>query len=161
VARKMYPAANTNYGVVSTLTYGVQWDSIVQWLKDKGVDILNSQDYGNYYDNAISTFNEGASVSTDHGQTYTAIDSSYSKTSSQSHLLTTGATEETRVNNIYDMAGNLLEWTMEGYSVYYRVLRGGSFDSVSSSYPVSSRYYFSPDRTNCGYGFHPALYIKK
>jgi len=161
VARKMYPETNTNYGVVSTLTYGVQWDTIVQWLRDKGIDILDSTEYGNYKNNAISTFNEGASVSTDYGQTYTTIDSSYSKTDKQSHLLTTGATEEAKVNNIYDMAGNLGEWTMEGLSIDFRVLRGGDFNRSGSISPVSSRTASIPDRAHYNYGFRPALYIKK
>ena len=34
VARRMYPENNSNYGVTSTLTYGVQWDRTVQWFID-------------------------------------------------------------------------------------------------------------------------------
>jgi len=174
VARSIYPETNTNYGVVSTLTYGVQWDrTLAWWVETKAKngtgdvtiedndDLNNSMNYGNYYNNAISTFNTGAMVSKDSGVKYTAIDTTYSKTSIQSHLLTTGATEEARVNNIYDMAGNLYEWTMEGNNTVYRVIRGSCYRSVGNDSPVSSRNYYGPHSVYDNNGFRPALYIKK
>ena len=177
VARRMYPETNTNYGVVSTLTYGVQWDRTLAWwgeteaqngTKDVTIDSItklnDSTLYGNYVNNEIpnSTFNSGASVSKNGGKSYTTIDSTYSKTSSNSHLLTTGATEETKINNIYDMAGNMGEWTMEGSGTNNRVHRGGSFSIGGGDNPVSNRY--SVDDPVYAYnddGFRPALYIKK
>ena len=155
VARSIYPATNAKYGVVSTLTYGVQWDRTLAWWKetkatngtgdvtiDSNTKLNDSTNYGNYYNNEIpnATFNAGAYVSKDSGTTYKAIDSSYSKTNTQSHILTTGATEETRVNNIYDMAGNLWEWTMEGSDSTYRVLRGGNSYYYGVVTPVSYRF---------------------
>ncbi len=163
VARGIYPKTNKNYGVISTLTYGVQWDSAVQWLKDSGINILNSKNYGNYLNNEIpnETFNEGASISEDNGVTYTIIDSTYSKTTSQSHLYTTGATTEARVNNIYDMAGNLYEWVMEGYGANKHAVRGGRFSINGEDRSIASRGNNGPNASISFYSFRPALYIKK
>ena len=62
--------------------------------------------------------------------------------------IATGSSDYTKVNNIYDMAGNMWEWTTEerGYKDVansstgtFAVLRGGSFPDHGGSYPVSSR----------------------
>ena len=161
VARSLYPKTNANYGVVSTLTYGVQWDAVVQWFKDKGKNVLDSTEYGNCYNNAITKFNKDAQVSRDNGASYDPIAAGYSKTDKQSRIYTTGATEEARVNNIYDMAGNLYEWTMEGLYAYCRVLRGGSFHGSGGDDSVSYRVLAGPDGANFDCGFRSALYIKK
>ena len=47
-------------------------------------------------------------------------DSSGQGNYNQSSVTSTG---KYQVNNIYDMAGNCWEWTIEGYSLYCRVLR--------------------------------------
>ena len=67
VARRMYPVTNTNYGVVSTLTYGVQWDRTLAWWVEVGAqnaiktvtitsnaNLNNSTSYGNYYNSVIA-----------------------------------------------------------------------------------------------------------
>lgn len=61
--------------------------------------------------------------------------------------MTTGASESTNLQNIYDMAGNVLEWTIETSEKNQErcVYRGGSFDGISNNIPVSLRYYFSND----------------
>ena len=51
-----------------------------------------------------------------------------------------GAEDEYRQKNIYDMAGNVYEWTMEKYSTG-RVSRGGYYSRSGSDYPASYRYY--------------------
>ena len=76
-------------------------------------------------------------------------------------LLTTGATEEARVNNIYDMAGNLFEWTMEACTVGLRVIRGGDYDSNVNDDPACIRRIFAMTHMTPIYmGFRITLYIK-
>ena len=64
----------------------------------------------------------------------------YSKTNEESILLTTGASDEFEAKNIYDVAGNVFEWTMEtigfdfnddnGPTYNGKVNRGGCFDDI-------------------------------
>ncbi len=171
VARSMYPVTNTNYGVVSTLTYGVQWDRTLAWWLEVGAkdgkgnvitSVTDSASYGNYDDHVIAAgdLNDGAKYGvydynegTIEFQTATA---SSTKASGTWWALTTGALKAASVNNIYDMAGNMMEWTMEGSGVYERIARGGHFEGYGDGDDVSSRtsVYGSS-------GFRSALYIKK
>lgn len=83
-------------------------------------------------------------------------------------ILTTGATEVTKVNNIYDMAGNLWEVTMEGIG-NERIIRGGyAYNNGSLEgheyeycYPVCTRVGKAPNYTEGAIGFRYALYIKR
>ena len=62
--------------------------------------------------------------------------------------------------NIYDLAGNCQEWTMEAItyrSVFGRVIRGGYYDSA---YSGSSRDGDYPDNNRVSSGFRCTLYIK-
>ena len=69
----------------------------------------------------------------------------------------TGSVEDDVSKNIYDLAGNCFEWTMEAYDTNIRDLRGGSY---SNAFPVSNRIYSSPTSNYDNYSFRPTLYIK-
>ena len=71
----------------------------------------------------------------------------------------TGAKEEYKIKNIYDLAGNVMEWTMESYNTGKRVYRGGSYNLPGSQNPSSYRSYGSPDFTIPGIGFRVTLYL--
>jgi len=178
VARSVYPQTNSNYGVVSTLTYGVQWDRTLAWWVEakaqngtkeatisSNTQLNDSTKYGNYYNNEIAkdSFNTGAKylLYSNSSLATTYADVATAKSSGAVWLLTTGATEETRVNNIYDMAGNLYERTMEGYVANLRNRRGGSFGCDGSGNPVSYRHGYYPNDADYHTGFRPSLYIKK
>ena len=60
-------------------------------------------------------------------------------------------------NNIYDLEGNVYEFTTEAFSTYIRITRGGYHNY---SYSASSRGYNSPDTRNQYIGTRQALYIK-
>ena len=160
VSRSIYPVTNTNYGVASTLMYGVQWDVTVKWLLDSGAiaSATDSINYGNYKDNTYSAsdLNAGAQQSTDIGGSYSPA---LEKTSSARILLTTGALKKANTNNIYDMAGNVSEWTMEGNYTSMRIICGS--DCYSDDEYVHNRLLGGPayDAEFDG-GFRPALYIK-
>ena len=69
----------------------------------------------------------------------------------------TGSVSTDVSKNIYDLAGNCYEWTMEAYDTDGRVERGGDYSLAD---PVSSRGYNSPTYSNDDISFRPTLYIK-
>lgn len=107
VARSMYPEESGEYGVVSTLIYGAQWDTALKFIETYG------------------------------GDTTYAIDST-GKGNYSGGRQACGNSDSYKQKNIYDMAGNVYEWTMEKYSTT-RVSRGGSCDDSGLDDPASSR----------------------
>ena len=69
----------------------------------------------------------------------------------------TGSVASDVSKNIYDLAGNCDEWTMEAKNTFFRVLRGGYCDS---GLWVSYRADIEPPCILYFYSFRPALYIK-
>ena len=55
--------------------------------------------------------------------------------------LTTGADENFSLMNIYDIAGNVDEWTQEKCSTgTYRANRGGNYHNIGDDCPAADRY---------------------
>ena len=75
-------------------------------------------------------------------------------------LVTTGTSEQNKVMNMYDIAGNVVEWTLENSSPTYApcVYRGGGYDNIGSSRSSSSYYDRYTDHTNDGIGFRVSLF---
>ena len=85
------------------------------------------------------------------------IGDSQRTTPKKSALELTGSVSTDVSKNIYDLAGNCREWTMEAYTTTGRVLRGGFYDLVR---PVSDRDGDYPTAYYSGLSFRPTLYIK-
>ena len=131
--------------VKSTLIYGVQWDAIMQWidpeyknedgtLYEKGSFVANSTGKGNY--------NEDENTNPWKG-----------------NIAQTGSSTDYEVNKIYDLAGNVYEWTMESYDTNRRVNRGGFYNYSGSNHPASSRILSFPILSFSGIGFRVTLYL--
>ena len=71
-------------------------------------------------------------------------------------LLTTGATERNQKQNIYDLAGNLWEWTLATYHMCSVV--GGSYRNDGSSAPAFCRINAASDISGDNLGFRVTLY---
>ena len=141
--------------------FGVQWDLILKFIEVKGKatqDDLNvdSTAIGNYSNNIWNITNANAKYETD-GSSFQACP--YKKSDEESVLLTTGADTSFSLMNIYDIAGNVCEWTLELTSDtdYPCAIRGGSFINSGFGAPASNR----DDSSTSGYGsigFRLSLY---
>ena len=130
VARAMYPVDDTNYGATSTLIYGTQWDATLKFI---GAYNVGETGYDTYAIDSTGMGNYNGTSGTDD------IDSYWNSESDNSGPAVSGAREGFKQKNIYDMAGNVWEWTMEKYNTR-RVSRGGGYYSNSGSErPASSR----------------------
>jgi len=122
VARGMYAGKKTsnneNYGVVSTLCYSVHWDAALNFIDP------------NYITNEVEK--DGKLQPNCQADSY-LIDSNAKgwhndncASGNRNHIvgLDVDSQASNKVKNIYDMAGNVQEWTMESYSSISRVIRG-------------------------------------
>ncbi len=153
-------AEGMNYtGATSSLIYGVQWDLTLKYIEEKTVEAVEeankdkvrtdikrdlisySTKIGNYIDNLWNITNVNAKYSTNGGNTFNVCQ--YQKTASAEVLLTTGADTSFSLMNIYDIAGNVWEWTRE-FFLYNTseacVCTGGSCYSPGSLIPAKYRY---------------------
>lgn len=82
--------------------------------------------------------------------------------------MATGASNNTKLKNIYDMAGNMNEWTTEyGYhddslsGTKYVVIRGGSFRNLGNNDSICARNGDAMLNTaQLNIGFRVVLYVK-
>ena len=135
LCNNLYTPQNTNYGATSMLCTGASWDSMLDFIKDSNHSVTDSTTWGNYNNSETYTINRGkyAELNTSNYTlgNFQDVGNEYSKEKNKSILLTTGATGTTERNsskNIYDVAGNVFEWTTESYtsssSSSGRVIRG-------------------------------------
>ena len=131
--------------------FGIQWDLVQKYIEAKAVAQgtaigtiqsqlkTNSTSWGNYSSSMYNITNENAQYSTNDGSTW--LGSPLNKTSSGNILLTTKASDTFAKQNIFDLAGNVWEWTLEYSSKTSTpcTIRGGSYDSTSAENKVNYR----------------------
>ena len=104
-------ATKQGYKAKTKLVSSYAWDTTIEFIQKVNSDYGSISEEGNYYNTTFS---------------YTDITgASQTKSSSSSVLIPTGQT--TPVCNIYDMGGNVLEWTTESCSYKFSpyAMRGG------------------------------------
>ena len=157
-------ASNMEHGDRTiSLLFGVQWDLTLKYLETKGTSQADlkedSTSWGNYSNNAWNITNENLKYSSNYGNSWTTA-TEKSKTSSEQILLSTGAAETFSKMGIYDLAGNVEEWTLEYTSdtKYPCAVRGGLYLGFSSSFPASSRSGYITNGYDRRVGARVALY---
>ena len=174
-------ASKVNAGTkTSSLMFGVQWDLVLAFMHNKGniADSTlksNSTAIGNYRDSVFQLSQTGQyavfsnfSLSSTWNPSTTAttnfVDSSRNKIAQSSNgngiLVTTGTSETNKVMNIYDIAGNVYEWTLEltSNTDVPCASRGGVFINTGSDGPAADRISFSTGSSNSVFGFRVSLF---
>ena len=167
IAENMYSESNS---VGSFLIDSQAWNHICKniYQTKLHIDIKNSETYGNYINNKVLNYTEREGLWAKH--TYTNIakkyQNSYAEMTAKGNYieLSTGFNENFKIFNIYDMAGNLCEWTTEcvlkNESVYV-VDRGGHFENQGDWLPIVNAA--AQDCIDCWAlcnGFRVVLYLK-
>ncbi|MDD2375968.1 MAG: hypothetical protein PHD15_01760 [Clostridia bacterium] len=122
--------------VKSGLVTGTQWDTAMKWIQNASISVTDSRTWGNY-NNSIDPAN----------------------VSGYGSIQVSGFSENWKAKNIYDLSGNIWEWTNEIYSSY-RVNRGGYYHYSGSTYPAACRENnHITDANYYGVGFRVGLYV--
>ena len=131
----------SNEYVQTGLLTGKAWDTTCNWIKDSlnsinsSASLTNSRYYGNHID-SLAPANENSGTKS-----------------------TSGFNENWKVKNIYDLAGNVWEWTSEANDSYF-ISRGGSYSNSGIENPVSIRNHGMSYYAGVDLGFRVRLYIK-
>lgn len=133
-----------NENVRTSIIWGSLWDHTLEWLvntkftdadgnKDYSKVASDSTSWGNYANSTFTYKNENGNIST--------------KSQGDKIMIPTGSTEYTNANNIYDLAGNVRDWTLSGGRDY----RGGYSQSQGSSSPAREYGTMAPYSNKLGY----------
>ena len=176
-------ASNVNSGTkTSSLMFGVQWDLVLTFISKDTAKITSTDDLtsnstkiGNYSDSTFQLSQTGKyatmsnwSLSSTWNPTTTStpnfVDTSRNKiaqsTTGNGILVTTGTSEKNKVMNIYDIAGNVWEWTLEKTSNVSNpcALRAGCCDNNGLDHPATNRDIFSTTSATHTTGFRLSLW---
>ncbi len=165
---------NSDVNKTTSLLFGIQWDLTCKFIDTKVGNIItktNCKDWGNYSNSSLilnsGKYNtsiydsENIWKSFDEDTENYVTSSQTSNNVSYGQLLTTGASEQTNKMNIYDLAGNEFEWTLEqltSNSDLPCTRRGGCFFSDSSIHPASHHNCYSTSHSVVGVGARATLY---
>ena len=135
------------YKAKTKLVSSYAWDTTIAFIEKTVNNYGSSSSQGNYSNTSV---------------TYKDItdESKPEKTKAENSSLLVATGQTTPVCNIYDMGGNVWEWTTESCSdtssPYAR--RGGYYDSFFATYPAGFRDGYS-DRANDIIGFRLTLFM--
>ena len=110
------------YKAKTKLVSSYAWDTTIAFIQQVNSDYGNSSEEGNYKNTAFSYMD--------------ITEGSQTKASGSGELVPTGQT--TPVCNIYDMGGNVTEWTTESMSLasYSYTRRGGNYNTNFTGSPA-------------------------
>jgi len=132
-AESMYNTTSVQSGLVT----GTQWDTTMMWIEKLALNVsTNSNKWGNYIDSITPANAFGFGIKQ-----------------------VTGYSEFWKANNIYDLSGNLWEWTNEKFGSVF-VTRGGSWLFSAATFPAAFRIQRFDSGSYLDWTFRVVLYIK-
>ena len=137
-------SSTQGYSAKTKLVSSYAWDTAISFMQITNEDYGNSSEEGNYDDTTFS---------------YTDITGAeQTKNKNSSKLVPTGQT--TAVCNIYDIGGNLWEYTTESSSYIggRYTMRGGCYDNSYAVGPAGNRSNYDGNAYSA-YGFRLTLYL--
>ncbi len=155
----------------SSLMFGVQWDLVLKYLETKGTSQMDlktdSTSWGNYTNSAWNITNSNSKYAIYDGKlkNFDWTSGAYGiKDSDTMVVLSTGASDDFSKQGIYDLAGNVSEFTLEHANLISRalvecpcVVRGGiyNYDDAAANRSNAPTVIFDD---NIILGFRVVLY---
>ena len=140
-------ATKQGYKAKTKLVSSYAWDTTIAFIEKTVNNYGSSSSQGNYSDTSV---------------TYKDItdESKPEKTKAENSSLLVATGQTTPVCNIYDMGGNVFEWTTESYSItnFPYARRGGSYLSSFADSPAGRRLDGFDD-ANANFGFRLTLFM--
>ena len=140
-------ATKQGYKAKTKLVSSYAWDTTIAFIEKTVNNYGSSSSQGNYRDKSV---------------TYKDItdESKPEKTKAKNSSLLVATGQTTPVCNIYDMGGNVWEWTTESSSNtrYPYAERGGDYSRYFATNPAGYRNNYS-DNANVYYGFRLTLFM--
>ena len=97
----------------SSLLFGIQYKLTLTFLEENGTDISEIKETSINWGNYVSSTFKITRTTAKYGIELNTIDKNgFTKDSGSAIILTTGATSRNSKKNIYDLAGNVWEWTL-------------------------------------------------
>ena len=168
-------ATRMNYeGCTSSLIFGVQWDLMLKYIENKnGTTQYNlktdSTTIGNYY-NSEFVLNRGKfalygdltnwyNFNSEEQKDFVTQNKKKKQTSdSNAILLTTGASDISNLQNIYDIAGNVYEWILEYFNESNPCVSIGGSCLYKGSATQATFRFKAPDYCNSDIGFRIGIW---
>ena len=178
-------AQNVNSGTkASSLMFGIQWDLVVAFMSKDATKITSTEiltkdstTIGNYYNSTFDLDRGKYAKVGQLGKEWNSFESEFrdivvtneitgkmkkaeQSTNENAILLTTGGTEQSKIKNIYDIAGNVWEWTIE-YAQSVDIpctFRAGSASDVGGYPPAAYRENRSTDNSYFNIGFRVSIF---
>ena len=163
-------AKDVNNDYKSSLLFGIQWDLICKFIEvnetklgatseiRKNVIKVDSTEIGNYKN---ATFNINSKNAKEYSGTAKAfVTANSTKESGTTTALTTGSSEQNKTLNIYDIAGNEWEWTLEKSTntQYPSICVGGEYYDAGTTSPMAKHLANTTTTSYLSRGFRITLY---
>ena len=165
---------------ISSLMFGIQWDLVLKYIEQNGIELGNTEtdrnsklitdstSWGNYQ-NSEFIVKKGNKYIERIGNSYdiwkevneSYIKKAYSNEDWSGVILSTGSTKRNSVLNIFDLAGNVWEWTLEKYNTSTTgpsTVRGGDCTVTGLKYAADSRGNNTISSNDYTKGFRLVLY---